>query len=162
MSGVNEPGDAQPRDAAITGRPRADDDDIEESLHEALNDLEQMLERHEGPRDERARAAPDDDEQSYSIPLLDEVVIPGKSMPVPRVTAAGRGEQTDLLADEPALRRRLATRLASEIEVIVQDRMEAAMEAARVQITQQVRNHIDIMLPEIVDEFMRIKQHDDE
>jgi hypothetical protein len=39
--------------------------------------------------------------------------------------------------------------------------MEAAVEAASAQITQQVRNHIDIMLPEIVDEFMRIKRRGD-
>lgn len=157
MSDVDDPGKAHPPEQAIDRR-HAGDDDIEESLHEALNDLEQMLERHEGPHGERRPAVPDDEDEPDRIPLLDEVVIPGTAVPAARQPGTARGEQTDPIDDEPALRRRLATRLASEIEVIVQDRMEAAVEAASAQITQQVRNHIDIMLPEIVDEFMRIKR----
>jgi hypothetical protein len=161
MSDVDGPGKAHPPEQAID-RKDAGDDDIEESLHEALNDLEQMLERHEGPRGGRRHAMPDDEDEPDSIPLLDEVVIPGTAVPAARQPATQRGEETDPADDEPALRRRLATRLASEIEVIVQDRMEAAVEAASAQITQQVRNHIDIMLPEIVDEFMRIKRRGDD
>lgn len=162
MSDVDGPGKAQLPDEAMRDRQHTGDDDIEESLHEALNDLEQMLERHEGPREERQHATLDDNDERDSIPLLDEVVIPGTAMPASRQPASGLGEDMEPIDDEPALRRRLATRLASEIEVIVQDRMEAAVEAASAQITQQVRNHIDIMLPEIVEEFMRIKRRDDD
>ena len=138
-------------------RARVAHDDMEMRAREAHDEM-RAREAHDD-MNVRAREAHDD---AYRIPLLDEVVIPGKAMPAARTAASAYAEHPELPDDEPALRRRLATRLASEIDVIVQDRIEAAMESARSQIIEQVRNHIDIMLPEIVDEFMRIDRRDDE
>jgi hypothetical protein len=147
----------------VSGAGNADEPDparrdaIEESLNEALSDLERMLQRH---RDggESAPPEPTDDGEQFTIPLLDEVVVPG--VPVPDIDLADGSSEDDvpLVDDEPALRRRLAARLASEIEVIVQDRMEAALAQAREEIREQVRNHMDIILPEIVDELTQAKR----
>ena len=138
-----------------------DDDDIEESLNEALSDLEQMLDRQR-PEPEATEPAgepvPEDGDQ-YTIPLLDDVVIPGVEIPAPAPTQALAADisPTDF-DDEPAVRRRLAERLASEVEVIVQDRVESALESAREEIREQVRNHIDIILPEIVEELIQLRR----
>ena len=46
-------------------------------------------------------------------------------------------------------------RLASEIEVIMVARLENALREASEEIRRQVRNHIEIVLPEILDELAR-------
>ena len=123
-------------------------DDIEASLNDALNDLERMLERQDRPVRES-------DDDGYDIPLLDEVVIPGPGVAeVDAATVPAMGDNF-LEDDEPALRRRLAARLASEVEVIVGDRIEQAIELAKDEIREQVRNHLDIILPEIVEEILQ-------
>ena len=53
----------------------------------------------------------------------------------------------------------MAERLANEIEVIVQARMEEAIQNAIPEIREQVRNHLDIILPEIVDDMLQ-HRHD--
>ena len=132
-------------------------DDIEASLNDALSDLERMLGQQE-PRGDKP-TQPSAQEQ-YTIPLLDEVVIPGPGVSTPGSHAGdddavpGDGFAT-LDDDEPALRRRLAARLASEIEVLVYDRVEQAIEQAKDDIREQVRNHLDIILPEIVEEILQ-------
>ena len=145
---------------------------IEESLHDALSDLEQILNRHESPAEfphdgDRVDATADervadntttgDAAEQYIIPLLDEVVIAGPdSFPLqPAVSEDPLLIDDD---DEPALRKRLAERLASEIEIIMQDRIEAALETAREEIRDQVRNHLDITLPEIVEELHQLRR----
>ncbi|MFT5172402.1 MAG: hypothetical protein ACI8W7_000566 [Gammaproteobacteria bacterium] len=152
---------------------------VEESLHHALSDLEHILEgKHDpsgnsgasggeglaedpgaGGRAERIaeRRMFDERSEQYVIPLLDEVVIPGPEgrAPPPAVNVADSISNDD---DEPAMRKRLAERLASEIEVIMQDRIEAALETAREEIRTQVRNHLDITLPEIVEELNQLRR----
>ena len=144
-------------------------------LHDALSDLEQILNRHESPGEfphdgERVEAAAhervahnattDDAEEQYIIPLLDEVVIAGPDS----FTLQPAVSEDPLVIDdhddhdEPALRKRLAERLASEIEIIMQDRIEAALETAREEIRDQVRNHLDIILPEIVEELNQLRR----
>jgi hypothetical protein len=147
---------------------------IEESLHHALNNLEQILERHEGPGDgsgdglgdgsgdglgERVadEALSNGGEEQYVIPLLDDVVIASPSGYTAPPAASVNQPFIDA-DDEPALRKRLAERLASEIEIITQDRIEAALETAREEIRVQVRNHLDIMLPEIVEELHQLRR----
>jgi hypothetical protein len=133
---------------------------IEESLHHALSNLEQILERHEGdsPGERVAdQALIDGGEEQFVIPLLDEVVIASPSGYTPPPAASVNQPFIDA-DDEPALRKRLAERLASEIEIITQDRIEAALETAREEIRVQVRNHLDIMLPEIVEELHQLRR----
>jgi len=141
------------------------EDGIEESLHSALNDLERMLNHHEGAdapgesTPQPGRPGLDEDGEQYTIPLLDEVVIPGQ----PVAATAGAIDQADegqAIHDEsePALRARIATRLASEMDVIMQDRIEDALERAREEIRKRIRDHLDIILPEIVDELMQARR----
>ena len=136
---------------------RLDPAPAEESLTEALNGLEQILEqRRQGksaatrPAVEPPEAAPDD--AQYTIPLLHDVVVPGgdqsrgpASEPV--------GEPPDSVLDEEEACRKLSERLANEIEVIVQARIETAVQEAAEDIREQVRKHLEIMLPEIIEEL---------
>jgi len=149
VSGADPPGDDE----------RARQQAIEESLNEALGDLERMLQRHRGAGPDAGGDNPaGDDDEHYSVPLLEEVVVPGVPMPAVDPRPAPEGIASGAEDDEPAIRRRLATRIASEIEVIVQDRLEAALETARDEIRHQVRNHLDIILPELVDELMQARR----
>lgn len=159
---------------------------IEESLHHALSDLEQILERHQGPGENAGESAGrsiakdagknvdeglaghsageaiiDEETDQYVIPLLEEVVIPGTEghaiVPAPAPTQSLSDAHTND-DDEAALRRRLAERLASEIDIIAQDRIEAAMETARAEIRDQIRNHLDIILPEVAEELNQLRR----
>lgn len=171
---------------------------IEESLSEALNDLEKILEDKNAPTPTTMdisvppdTAGCEDDHQDssdhHAIPLLNDVVIPGISMTqrestdqksdanshVPEhldhatIMAQLTGptvhsDQNESFAndmDEASLRSRLADRLASEVEVMVQARLEDALMAVCADIRRQVRNHMDIVLPEIVDNMLQ-HRHD--
>ncbi len=133
-------------------RPRA----AEESLNEALDDLERILEQQKDtaePAADETTSTPAGEQ--YDIPLLNDVILPedgeveAPTDPYdPPTTPPGSPEY-----DEAS--RLLAARIASEIEVIVQSRIEAALAKATVEIRQQVKNHIEIMLPEILDEIIR-------
>jgi hypothetical protein len=129
----------------------------EESLSEALNGLEQILEQRRrggGEAGQRAedlpQAAPAD--AQYTIPLLHDVVVPGDEPPG---SAAGHDDMQalDPGIDEEEVCRKLSERLANEIEVIVQARVETAVQEAAEDIREQVRNHLEIMLPEIIEEL---------
>lgn|GEM_PF-1969665 len=183
--------------------PREDDlfgpDAIEESLSEALNDLEKILDGQATPEqgaagDPPAQDRPADEDieqaQQYTIPLLNDVVIPGIEVnpqsPSTAVTHTDAAppesldhaammaqltgppadlqgpESTESEIDEDTLRRRLAERLASEVEVMVQARLEAALVEVCDDIREQVRNHLDIILPEIVEDMLQHRQSRDD
>jgi hypothetical protein len=133
------------------------DEHIEASLNDALNDLERMLQQHEGSEEE-AEASSED--EPYPIPLLEEMVIPGPGIDELHAGLVPASDEPAALMDEDSVRRRLAERLASEVEVIVQDRFEAAIEKARDEVREQVRNHMDIILPEILEEMLQHRHRD--
>ncbi len=157
-------------DRAVAGREGST---IDETLHHALSDLEQILQQREGTSAAEQAGRPagealiEQDTDQYTIPLLDEVVRPGTE-PQVSLPADDAKPVQDVLAtanhhehhddSEPALRRRLAERLASEIEIITQDRIEAALEKAHEEIRAQVRNHLDIILPEVVEELSQARR----
>ena len=124
------------------------------SLNEALDDLETMLERRGGPASagDSSSSPPADPvpagAEQYTIPLLDDVVVPGdvRSFGEPR---AERWPGTE----DPQLSQQVAERLASEIEVIMNTRLEQVLAAASEDIRGQIRNHIEIVLPEILEEL---------
>ena len=130
----------------------------EESLSDALNGLEQILENRQGApskakdSDESQRIAANEDSQ-YTIPLLHDVVVPGSDGSVGQSAEAHPGQAPGPELDDDEACRKLAERLANEIEVIVQARIEAAVREAAEDIHEQVRNHLEIMLPEIIEEF---------
>jgi hypothetical protein len=149
----------------------------EESLSEALNGLEQILEHRQhapvidqGLDQEIDQAIdqgldqgidqgagqeppPAPDDAQYTIPLLHDVVVPGTDLPEMPVPDQGRGEPPAADIEETEAYRKLAERLANEIEVIVQARVEAAVQKAAEDIREQVRNHLEIMLPEIIEDL---------
>jgi hypothetical protein len=133
----------------------ADPSAAEASLSDALNGLEQILENRQGVPSEAQNpdGSPPDpasDDSQLTIPLLHDVVAPGDDGPVGR-QSHGAAQEPDLEDDEAC--RKLAQRLANEIEVIVRARVEAAVHEAAEEIRGQVRNHLEIMLPEIIEEF---------
>jgi hypothetical protein len=139
---------------------RLDTAPAEQSLSEALNGLEQILEhRRRGkpestPATAEPPATPHADAQ-YTIPLLHDVVVPGgEEASVPSGEPGDRRLlQPEIEEEEEELHRKLSERLANEIEVIVQARIETAVQEAAEDIREQVRNHLEIMLPEILEEL---------
>ena len=138
--------------------PSSDTDEpADVSLNKALNDLEQILESSEGesspPSDE-----PDGLSEQYTIPLLDDVVSPGaetgEDLDDSPIVAIGRRM---LSLEDDADCQNVINRLSSEIEVIVQAGLEDALEDAKKNITEQVKKHVSIILPEILDEIAAIK-----
>ena len=121
------------------------------SLDRALDNLEQMLgNRGEDPSaDPVVEGSAGDGDRQPELPLLDEVVThAGPPLEVRHAPCPS----PDLSPAEATLYRKLAARLASEIDVIVQTRLEQTMESARREIRKQVKEHIAITLPELIQE----------
>jgi hypothetical protein len=144
----------------VAGRPRPvpNPSAAEESLTDALNGLEQILEhRRKAPTERDQREAkpstpPPATDGQYTIPMLHDVVVQGADgRGHPAEHEHGAAAQADAADDEAYLK--LAERLANEIEVIVQARVEDAVSQAATDIREQVRNHLEIMLPEIIEEL---------
>ena len=141
----------------------------EESLSEALSGLERILERRQRPprkapkptdpkpTDPEPPEAPEQPKPpadgQYTIPLLHDVVVPGSDLPETPSPDQGPADSMTEDAEETEAYRRLAERLANEIEVIVQTRVEAAVQKAAEDIREQVHNHLEIMLPEIIEDL---------
>ncbi|VFM95949.1 MAG: hypothetical protein BECKG1743D_GA0114223_101294 [Candidatus Kentron sp. G] len=56
----------------------------------------------------------------------------------------------------------LIGQLTDEIEIIVQSRVEEALRGVTKEITHQVRNHLNIMLPTFLDNFSNLAFHQDD
>ncbi len=137
-------------------------DDACESLNDALDDLEDMLNRHKGEGegdDETATDEPRNEatepvigDSQYSIPLLNDVV----SLPVTGVPAP---PQTPPAADDDYAEsvQRMAERLSSEIDIIVQGAVDEAIDLLRRDIGERLREHLDITLPEILEELVHLR-----
>jgi len=131
-------------------------------LQQALNSLEEILEGKERvepePVSETRRAEPPvTDDAQYTIPLLDDVVsrTPATASEPPAPTPPPR-EPVGSIVEDPECQS-IIERLSSEIEVIVQASVDEAMSRANEQIAERVRDHIDIILPEILDEIAQIR-----
>ena len=144
-----------PEKAAGGGQQGASPSAAEESLSEALTGLEQILE-HRKPAPPAVRE-PDGEQPKpgladpqFTIPLLHDVVVPGGDE---QVSEHAHEEPLEPSAEVAEACRRLAERLANEIEVIVQARIETAVHEAGEDIREQVRNHLEIMLPELIEDL---------
>ena len=157
-------GDQRPESGAA--RLGGDSVDAEESLSEALSGLERILVQRQRrgrpdarPRPREATPRPASDDAQYTIPMLNDVVVPGGD--TPPAPASGGGDvqpaspypEGEGEAEEEELCRRLTERLANEIEVLIQARIETAVQEAAGDLREQVRNHLEIMLPEILEEL---------
>jgi len=140
-------------------RPRSGRD----SLGHALDDLESMLGRHRSPdeagaegEDEETGAAEqtdDTDDDQYNIPLLSDVVLPAASGATPGAS------RVPLDSDYEEAVERMTERLASEVDVIVQSAVEEAVDLLRRDIGERLREHIEITLPEILEELVQQRQN---
>ena len=135
-----------------TAPGRADD-----NLGNALDDLETMLDRHRAA-DDPERGEPrgadgddDEDDGQYSIPLLNDVVLPPPSGPQP-------SHRVPLDDDYDEAVERMTERLASEIDVIVQSAVEEAVDLLRRDVAERLREHIEITLPEVLEELVQQRQ----
>ena len=203
------------QDAPGASRPDRDAEPVATGLSDALDDLEQLLGTapdEESPSSDKDDTGPEPadattDETArqqfldaqYSIPLLDDVVVPGSPVAGPDESVELAGEEANEIGPsrhaektmattrvgaqpEPELHHdddskndgghldanedddgdpphtdphaaQLAARLASELEVIVDNRAQEAMRGALDEIKREVRRHIKIVLPEILDEL---------
>ena len=137
---------------------RVDQAGAEESLSEALNGLEQILEHRQArrPEAEQPEVLPPEDanaDPQYTIPLLHDVVVPGSDEAPDAITEHGDADPLEAGVEQAQAYQKLTERLANEIEVIVQARVETAVQEAAEDIREQVRNHLEIMLPEIIEEL---------
>jgi hypothetical protein len=118
----------------------------------ALNLLEEMLKERQGGPPTLPPAEPlIESDGQLNIPLLDEVLLPGFEdieRPFPDVPPVVLSPVAQRLFD----------RLASEIDVIVQTGVDEALKAAAKNIRARVKQHVSIVLPEILDEL----SHEDE
>ncbi|MCH9672727.1 MAG: hypothetical protein K0U93_14915 [Gammaproteobacteria bacterium] len=123
--------------------------EAQSQLDRAIDELEQMLNQRQSPEGLQASTATNADGQ-YTIPLLDDVVVPSRDVesPLPSTTP-----EWDANAERIAHFQPILDRLASELEVIVQTGVDEALLSANKKILQRVRNHIAIVLPEILEEL---------
>ncbi len=136
----------------------------EKNLDNALDALQGILEsRHVVP--ERPPTEPDPPPLAFSesprvtLPLLDEVVIPGGLLDE---------EINDFADDEPGgapLEEMppysdLLSRLGSELEIIIENCVDEALSQARQDLMVQIKNHLDIVLPEILYQLTRRNDED--
>ena len=61
---------------------------------------------------------------------------------------------------DPEVYRHLIDRLANEIDVIIQTGTEEAMERAATEIAARVREHVAIILPEVIEELVRMSDRE--
>ena len=138
--------------------PSSDTDEpADVSLNKALSDLEQILESS----DDESSPSPTEPDvlgNQYTIPLLDDVVSPGAEIggDLDDFPIAASGRRILSLEDDVDCQN-VIHRLSSEIEVIVQSGLEQALDNAKIDITEQVKKHVSIILPEILDEIAAIK-----
>lgn len=136
----------------------------EKNLDSALDALQGILEsRHVVP--DRPPAEPDPPPLAFSessrstLPLLDEVVIPGGLLDE---------EISDFTDDEPGVEpleemppySDLLSRLGSELEIIIENCVDEALSQARQDLMVQIKNHLDIVLPEILYQLTRRNDED--
>ncbi len=131
----------------------------EKNLDSALDALQGILEsRHVVP--DRPPTQPDPPPLAFSessqgtLPLLDDVVIPGGLLDE---------ETSDLTDDEPGVEpleemppyADLLSRLGSELEIIIENCVDEALSQARQDLMVRIKNHLDIVLPEILYQLTR-------
>lgn len=146
------------RDIPASDGPRPGRD----SLGNALDDLESMLDRHRSPDEAEADGEDEEtggveepdyaDDDQYNIPLLNDVVLPAAA------TTAPGASRVPLDSDYEEAVERMTERLASEVDVIVQSAVEEAVDLLRRDIGERLREHIEITLPEILEELVQQRQ----
>ncbi len=137
-------------------KPPADDgitENGDESLHQAIDALEGMLDGSSASSEQETEDFFPEagDEGERELPLLQDIVMPGH----PGVDKRDDGWNAYRGGPEvEEIRKRVRQRLASEIEVIVQCGFESALQDISKEILARLEQHLDIVLPEILDEIL--------
>ena len=131
------------------------------------------------PERSAGESAPPDAEAGPAAPreplplgfeIVPEEILPGADHPElapptlapPALEPPAPGPEDERYGDapppalEPEVYRHLVDRLANEIDVIVQTGTEEAMRRAAVDIADRVREHVAIILPEVIEELIRM------
>lgn len=124
----------QDRDARR--RSATEDGSVDGSLDAALDNLESFIER----RRPDSSAASDEHDHSASGPSAGAAVDAVPERRPFEVSASAC--------------HRIAERLASEVEVIVNARLESAVRDALADARREVRNHVAIVLPELLEDIL--------
>jgi hypothetical protein len=136
--------------------PRNDEPETPEArkdaaLDSALNTLEDILQHRRVVS--REGDTPPEPPPGETLPLLRDVVIPGEP-----------GARRDDLEPEPLHlppHDDLVRRLVSELDIIIESCVDAALAEAKKDLMGKLKNHLEIVLPEILDELER-RMGDDE
>ena len=112
------------------------------------------------PADAKADPPAPREPLSLGFEIVPEETLPGAGhIELEPPTLEPEGERygdTPPPALDPEVYRHLIDRLANEIDVIVQTGTEEAMRRAAVDIADRVRDHVAIILPEVIEELVRM------
>jgi hypothetical protein len=128
----------------------------QDALDDALNRLEGMLARQHAVPEQEPGPKPEETTgpEAEPLPLLDEVVSPGDLFEV------GAPQPGPVRLEAVPAYGDLLSRLASELDIIIESCVDEALAQAKQDLPVKIKNHLDIVLPEILDELSR-RQADD-
>lgn len=124
------------------------------ALDSALNTLEDILQHRQGLADGDDPSRVPETPRGETLPLLRDVVIPGR-------TATGPAQ----LDPEPLHlppHDDLVRRLVNELDIIIESCVDAALAEAKKDLMGKLKNHLEIVLPEILDELERRMADEDQ
>ncbi len=131
----------------------------EEELEEALSTLEHIL-RHRHVVPDYHEQIPPPADREEALPILKDVVIPGD----PPAPLAMDGEPDgsfevhdtyDEALEAAPHHDDLVVRLVNELDIIIESCVDDALAAAKRELMVKMKNHLDIVLPEILEELER-------
>ncbi len=139
-------------------------DDSRGSLGGAINTLEDILEDQHVAPDGPDLAGPEGDEvgegslaEPEIIPLLNNVIVPGQALnrsDGPVVEDVAMQEELPEIPPHDDL----VLRLVNELEIIIEGRVDEALASAKKDLMASIKNHLEIVLPEMLDELERRKR----
>ena len=146
------------------GKDRSKHPASDKDLDAALDTLQGILEnRHVVP--DRTPPEPEPPPLGFPesspepLPLLNEVVIPGGLLDEGMLELPDDEPRTQSLEEMPPYSD-LLSRLGSELEIIIENCVDEALTQARRDLMVQIKNHLDIVLPEILYQLTRRNSED--
>ncbi len=135
----------------------------DEDLDTALDTLQSILESRRVVPDQSS-TGPQHPEPSWqqereTLPLLDEVVLPGSLVEDGETDSDEAPDPTEPMEPMPPYGD-LINRLASELDVIIESCVEEALGKAKQELMVHIKQHLDIVLPEILYELVKRQAED--
>ena len=130
----------------------------DEDLDTALDTLQSILESRRVVSDRSStgtrHSEPSWQQEQETLPLLDDVVLPGTMIDDEKSIADDAAVPTEPMEPMPPYGD-LVSRLASELDVIIENCVDEALGQAKREILVQIKHHLDIVLPEILYELVK-------